>query len=133
MFKNDKRVSNLASTNKASNETHLARCLINTFTVCTNGDYFSHYFLSFPPCLRNLRVGLNSPSLWPTIFSVIRTGTCILPLWTAIVRPTISGLIVLARAQVLITVRSFGPSAATLRASLKSTNGPFLSDRLISY
>ena len=25
-------------------------------------------------------VGLNSPSLWPTMFSVISTGTCILPL-----------------------------------------------------
>src|SRR5690606_15542931 len=44
---------------------------------------------------------------------------------------TISGLIVLARAHVLITVRSSRPKAATFLASLKSTNGPFFSDRLI--
>src|SRR5690606_58748 len=125
VLENNKCISNFATTNKACHEAHLAWCLCYTLAIGTDGNDISHYFLSFPPCLRNLRVGLNSPSLWPTMFSVISTGTCIRPLWTAIVRPTMSGLIVLARAQVLITVRSFGPSAATLRASLKSTNGPF--------
>src|SRR5689334_25428402 len=59
------------------------------------------------------------------------TGTCIRPLWTATVLPTISGVIVLARAHVLIIVRSSADKAATFLASLKSTNGPFFSERLI--
>src|SRR6266536_318159 len=53
------------------------------------------------------------------------------PLWMAMLRPTISGVTVLARAQVLITVRSSAPKAATFFASLKSTNGPFFNERLI--
>ena len=42
----------------------------------------------------NVRVGANSPSLWPTMFSVTNTGRNFLPLWTAKVSPTISGVIV---------------------------------------
>ena len=41
-----------------------------------------------------MRVGENSPNLWPTIFSVIKTGINCLPLWTAIVCPTKSGEII---------------------------------------
>ena len=37
------------------------------------------------------RVAANSPSLWPTMFSVTYTGMNFFPLCTAIVRPTISG------------------------------------------
>ena len=47
-------------------------------------------------------VGATSPSLCPTIDSVINTGTCSLPLCTAIVNPTISGEIDDDLAQVLI-------------------------------
>ena len=50
----------------------------------------------------NVRVSANSPSLWPTMFSVMYTGTCCLPLCTAIVRPMKSGRIVERRDQVLI-------------------------------
>ena len=49
-----------------------------------------------------VRVTANSPSLWPTMFSLTRTGTCCRPLWTAIVSPTISGRIIERRDQVLI-------------------------------
>src|SRR6185295_14741394 len=52
--------------------------------------------------LLKMRVSANSPSLWPTMFSVTYTGTCCLPLCTAMVRPTKSGMIVERRDQVLI-------------------------------
>ena len=42
------------------------------------------------PCLqwpRKVRVGANSPSLWPTIDSEMNTGTCLRPSWTAMVWP----------------------------------------------
>ena len=45
----------------------------------------------------------NSPSLWPTMFSLTNTGMKRIPLCTAIVWPTISGVIVERRDQVLIT------------------------------
>src|SRR5205809_818834 len=51
----------------------------------------------------NVRVGANSPSLWPTMRSVTKTGTNLRPLWTAKVRPTASGVIVLRRDHVLMT------------------------------
>src|SRR6185295_15241633 len=50
-----------------------------------------------------VRVGANSPSLWPTMFSVTNTGMNLRPLWTANVWPTNSGRIVERRDQVLIT------------------------------
>ena len=62
---------------------------------------------SLPLCPRNSRVGANSPSLWPTMFSVTYTGTNLFPLCTAKVWPTNSGRIVLARLQVLTTFFSF--------------------------
>src|SRR5690606_25490542 len=58
-------------------------------------------FLS-PACEWNVRVGANSPSLCPTMFSVTNTGTNFRPLCTANVRPTASGMIVERRDQVLI-------------------------------
>src|SRR5690606_24591148 len=43
---------------------------------------------SFPPvCDLKVRVGANSPSLWPTIDSEMKMGTCLRPSWTAIVCP----------------------------------------------
>ena len=54
-----------------------------------------------------VRVGANSPNLWPTMFSVTNTGTNFRPLCTAKVSPTASGRIVLRRDQVLIGVLPF--------------------------
>lgn len=56
--------------------------------------------LSFLACLPKVLVGANSPNLWPTIRSVMKTGMCFLPLWTAIVCPIIVGKIVDALDQV---------------------------------
>src|SRR5262249_29775716 len=55
-----------------------------------------------PVCPRNSRVGENSPSLCPTMFSVTYTGMNLFPLWTANVWPTNSGVTVLDRDQVLV-------------------------------
>ena len=52
-------------------------------------------------------MGANSPSLWPTMFSVRYTGTNLLPLCTAMVCPTKSGVMVEPRDQVLNTRFSF--------------------------
>ena len=54
-------------------------------------------------CPRNVRVGANSPSLCPTMFSVMNIGMCRRPSWTPIVRPSISGMIIEALDQVLIS------------------------------
>src|SRR5438046_3942866 len=82
---------------------------------------------SWPAWNRKVRVGLNSPSLWPTIDSVMYTGTCLRPSCTATVWPTMSGMIVERRDQVLMTRRS--PAAfwaSTFFRRWSSTNGPFL-------
>src|SRR6516225_851982 len=79
-----------------------------------------------------VRVKLNSPSLWPTMFSVMYTGMNFLPLCTAIVCPTISGMMVERRDQVRSTffsLRAF--MASTLVARWLSMNGPFLVERAI--
>ena len=79
-----------------------------------------------------MRVGANSPSLWPTIDSETKTGTCLRPSWTAIVWPTISGKIVEVRDQVLTICLSPDSFIAVMRASRRSsTNGPFLVERPI--
>src|SRR6266403_1357930 len=86
-------------------------------------------FLS-PECALNVRVGANSPSLWPTMFSDTNTGTCRRPLCTAMVKPTISGMTMERRDQVLIGRRSFfWLAVCTFLARCKSTNGPFFSER----
>src|SRR5437773_6831201 len=56
---------------------------------------------------RNSRVAANSPSLCPTIFSVMYTGMNLFPLCTASVWPTKSGVMVERRDQVLNTFFSF--------------------------
>src|SRR4029078_2301687 len=75
-------------------------------------------------------VTANSPSFWPTIFSDMYTGMCCLPLCTAIVRPTNSGVIVERRDQVLIGFLSLTARAAShFFHTWSSTNGPFLIER----
>ena len=56
-----------------------------------------------------VRVGANSPSLCPTMSSVIYTGTCLRPSWTAMVWPTKSGKIMEDLLQVLTIF--FSPAA----------------------
>src|ERR671935_2943900 len=71
----------------------------------------------------------NSPSLCPTIDSLMNTGTCFFPSCTAIVCPTISGTIVERRDHVLMTrlsPRRFMSTTLDIRWS--STKGPFLID-----
>ena len=84
-------------------------------------------------CPLKVRVGANSPSLCPTMFSVMNNGTCLRPSCTAIVRPSISGIIVDARDQVRITVRlRLFCADVTFFASFGCTYGPFLVDLDIS-
>src|SRR5205823_9513312 len=85
----------------------------------------------FPPAWpRKWRVGANSPSLWPTMFSLMKTGTCFRPSWTATVWPTISGKMVESRAQVRTTFLSRPAlSLAIFCWRLGSMYGPFLSER----
>src|SRR5438309_123469 len=86
--------------------------------------------LSPPAWPRNSRVGANSPSLWPTIDSETKTGTCLRPSCTAMVWPTISGKIVDARDQVLIICLSPEVFIASMRRSRRSSaHGPFLDER----
>src|SRR5690606_26195302 len=103
-----------------------------TFSVVL---YFARERLSasLPPWPRKSRVGANSPSLWPTMFSVMYTGMNLFPLCTASVCPTKSGEMVDARAHVLIT--RFSPVSFIFRIfsrSLASMYGPFLIERAIS-
>src|SRR3954451_21253355 len=75
---------------------------------------------------RKVRVGANSPSLWPTIASEMNTGTCLRPSCTAIVWPIMSGMMVDRRDQVRMTV--FLPDSlrtSTFLSRWSSTNGPF--------
>ena len=91
-------------------------------------------FSLFVVCPLNARVGANSPSLCPTMFSVTYTGTNFLPLCTASVWPTISGTTVERRDQVLMTFFSFVRFiASTFSRRGVSMNGPFFSDLLISF
>ena len=60
------------------------------------------------------------------MFSAITTGTCRRPSWTAIVSPSMSGMIIEARDQVLMTTLPvLRRAASTFLASLASTNAPF--------
>src|SRR5271154_7569878 len=64
------------------------------------------------------------------MFSDTSTGTCKRPLCTAMVRPTMSGMTIERRDQVLIGRRSFLPLAVcTFLARCRSTKGPFLRER----
>src|SRR5699024_1960580 len=75
----------------------------------------------------NVLVGANSPSLWPTMFSEMNTGTCLRPSWTANVWPMKSGMTVDRRDQVLMTcLVPFSFCESTFARRWSSTNGPFL-------
>src|SRR5512145_454206 len=64
------------------------------------------------------------------MFSLMYTGTCCLPLCTAIVRPMNSGRIVERRDQVLIGFLSrVAAATSTFFSRCPSTNGPFFSER----
>src|SRR5918995_130483 len=82
-------------------------------------------------CVRKVRVGANSPSLCPTIWSEMNTGTCLRPSWTAIVCPIISGNTVDDRDQVRIICFDPDVFIASMRCNRRSsTNGPFFELRL---
>src|SRR3990170_33761 len=107
-----------------------SRAYFITAVACMTYFFSSVVALRVPECTLKLRVAANSPSLWPTMFSVTRIGTCCLPLCTAIVSPTKSGVMVERRDQVLISF--FDPSTRALSTFFTrwaSTNGPFLTER----
>jgi len=86
------------------------------------------------PCFLNTRVGENSPSLWPTIFSVTKTELNVFPLCTKNVWPTKSGVTIERRDQVLIgflTPDAFILSIFSRRYD--STKGPFFNDLAINF
>ena len=91
---------------------HLAHLLRGHRHVFRDGVDL-HNTISPPPwpCARrvflNVRVRENSPSRWPTMFSVTKTGLKTLPLCTLNVRPTKSGVIIERRDHVLIGVFGF--------------------------
>src|SRR4029079_13980893 len=101
-------------------------------TAKKNFNYFAT-FAVWEPCFLKIRVGENSPSLCPTMFSVTKTELKILPLWTRTVWPTNSGVIIERRDQVLI---GFFEGAAFILSIFSnrwpSTNGPFFRERPIS-
>jgi hypothetical protein len=79
------------------------------------------------PCPWNVLVSANSPSLWPTMFSVTKTGTNFLPLCTAMVKPTISGKIVERLDQVFTTCLLF-EAFVIFVIKCESQKGPFFND-----
>src|SRR5271168_2888912 len=88
---------------------------------------------AFIECPLNWRVKLNSPSLWPTMFSVTYTGINFFPLCTAMVWPTISGTTVERRDQVRSTFFSLRAFMASIRVCrYASMNGPFFVERAIN-
>src|SRR5438309_2161056 len=89
-------------------------------------------FLS-PVCPWKVRVGANSPSLCPTMFSVTKTGMNLRPLCTAKVWPTSSGTIVDRRDQVFTTFFWLARFiSSTFLITCRSMNGPFLMLRAIT-
>src|SRR4029079_12795480 len=77
-------------------------------------------------CPRKVRVGANSPSLWPTIASVTNTGTCLRPSCTAMVWPSMAGTIMDRLDHVLMTFFvPFSFCTSTFFCRWSSTKGPF--------
>src|SRR3984885_7806671 len=94
---------------------------------------FAEVSAALAECPLKVRVAANSPSLCPTMFSVTYTGTNFLPLWTAIVWPTMSGWSVDRRDQVRTTFLSFAWfNASILTIRCPSIKGPFFVDRAMS-
>src|SRR5260370_23659206 len=89
---------------------------------------------AFTECPLNVRVGENSPSLCPTMFSVTYTGMNFLPLCTAMVCPTNSGRIVDRRDQVRTTFFSLAcVKTVSFASRCVSVNGPFFTLLPIRY
>src|SRR5688572_9034343 len=103
-----------------------AVCVALAARASASARLTSRSFCILPPCFTNFFVGENSPSLWPTMFSTTRTGRWSLPLYTPMVKPTISGVIDAQRDQVLMTVLSFGLRFLIFLTSFSSIAGPFL-------
>src|SRR6476659_7056930 len=125
------RLVHVLPANEVDHEPHLqGRLAHQPLNRVSAHGYSGLAFLSatiLPLCPRNSRVGANSPSLWPTMFSVTYTGTNLFPLCTAKVWPTNSGRMVLARLQVLTTRFSFLLfRICTFSMSESCTKGPFL-------
>src|SRR3990170_4773515 len=92
--------------------------------------YFFTLAFRSPEWPWKVRVGENSPSLWPTMFSVTNTGMNLRPLCTAKVNPTMSGVMVDRLDQVLMIFLSFWSIALrSFRSRFGSTYGPFFTDR----
>src|SRR5439155_19963678 len=101
------------------------------------GNRTFSYLVTFAvcePCFLNTRVGENSPSLCPTMFSVTKTEWNVFPLCTKNVWPTKSGVTIERRDQVLIgffTPEAFSLSIFSRRCD--STKGPFFNDLAIIF
>src|SRR3954447_3822212 len=81
---------------------------VSCFSLGQNRCLISHAYrapfsVDFATWPLKIRVGENSPNLWPTMFSVTYTGMNFFPLWTAKVWPIKSGTIVERRDQVRTT------------------------------
>src|SRR5258708_34544460 len=89
---------------------------------------------AFAECPRNWRVGENSPSLCPTMFSVTYTGMNLRPLCTASVCPMNSGKIVERRDHVRTTFFSFLSFMAVIFfLHMSSTHRPFANAMPLGY
>ena len=61
-------------------DTHIARFRPRQRNCFFRCHYFAAFSVDFAACPLNVRVGENSPNLWPTMFSVTYTGINFLPL-----------------------------------------------------
>src|SRR5699024_8019066 len=92
--------------------------------VLTRGQRRRPFLSSFSWPLK-VRVGANSPSLWPTIDSVMNTETCLRPSCTAKVWPRKSGVMTERRDQGLMRfLVPFSFWASSLFCRWSSTKGP---------
>ena len=98
-------------------------------SILTKIDTNSRKPYLLPLWALNVRVGENSPRICPTMFSVTKTETNFLPLCTAIVSPTKSGITVLCLDHVLITsLFELARTFSTFLSKEGCTNGPFLAN-----
>src|SRR5216684_3141791 len=109
-------------------------CCFHDWSSCHLAAGFAVFSTFLPLWPLKVRVCANSPSLWPTMFSEMYTGTNLRPLWTAIVWPTMSGMTVERRDHVLMTFLSRSRFiVSTFFCRWPSMNGPFLSERAITW